>query len=368
MTSPLPVRPTLIPGLPILWRDRHTVQLGLDPTHSTVLDLAHPVLAEVLPLLDGEHTEPALLRKAAQWGIPDPHTRALVHTLRQAGLLLPRDELYPARSSTATRRRLTHEAGHLALHTSGATPAARLRLRHNARITITGAGRIAAPLTVALADSGIGHLHAAIDGVVTPTDLALGILTGADLGSPRRAAIAAAARRAAPDVSTASIAAGQAHLVVHLGLDRPTGLIALGHARRRRPHLLIAVRDATIAVGPLVPPSGGPCLRCVELHRSDRDPDWPELARQLPDHGPEGSSAASLLAATAYACEQILAFVEGDRCGLIGTSTTFGHRGGPYRRRWPGHPRCSCGVGGQPPAKLVGQPTPTGATVTSGCQ
>ena len=33
--------------------------------------------------------------------------------------------------------------------------------------------------------------------------------------------------------------------------------------------------------GPLVTPGRGPCLRCLDLHRCDRDPAWPALLAQL---------------------------------------------------------------------------------------
>jgi nicotinamidase-related amidase len=43
------------------------------------------------------------------------------------------------------------------------------------------------------------------------------------------------------------------------------------------------VRDGTGLVGPLVIPGVTSCLRCADLHRSDRDAAWPALAAQLRD-------------------------------------------------------------------------------------
>ncbi len=47
------------------------------------------------------------------------------------------------------------------------------------------------------------------------------------------------------------------------------------------PHLAVRVRDGTGLVGPLVIPGVTSCLRCADMHRSDRDAAWPVIATQL---------------------------------------------------------------------------------------
>lgn len=51
--------------------------------------------------------------------------------------------------------------------------------------------------------------------------------------------------------------------------------------RRDVPHLPVVFGDAGVTVGPLVEPGAGPCLRCLDLHRTDADPAWPAMAAQL---------------------------------------------------------------------------------------
>src|SRR2546429_1136801 len=84
--GPAVSRPTLLPGLRRLWRDRHAVQLGTDPRRAVVLEFADPRLARVLDLLDGSRTEQAVLRDAATLGITEPAAVALLSTLRDGGL------------------------------------------------------------------------------------------------------------------------------------------------------------------------------------------------------------------------------------------------------------------------------------------
>ena len=70
------------------------------------------------------------------------------------------------------------------------------------------------------------------------------------------------------------------------------------------PHLPVRVRDGTGLVGPLVIPGATSCLRCADLHRSDRDAAWPALAAQLRDT--VGSAdRATLLATAALALNQV---------------------------------------------------------------
>ena len=69
--------------------------------------------------------------------------------------------------------------------------------------------------------------------------------------------------------------------MIQVGADRPASLLAAGYAQRRQAHLLLSLRDGVPVVGPLVRATGTPCLNCLDLHRRDRDPGWPELAAQL---------------------------------------------------------------------------------------
>jgi bacteriocin biosynthesis cyclodehydratase domain-containing protein len=51
--------------------------------------------------------------------------------------------------------------------------------------------------------------------------------------------------------------------------------------RRDIPHLAIVFGDRTATIGPFVEPGDGPCIGCIDRHRTDDDPDWPAMASQL---------------------------------------------------------------------------------------
>ncbi len=347
-------RPILLPGLPRSWRGPHTLQLGSDPARSVLLDLPDPRAADLLDLLDGTRPERAVTSRAATLGIPADETRALLDTLHAAGLLLPAPRLLPAALPDESRSRLTGEATALAL--GGApSPARLLRRRLAARVVISGTGRLGAPIAVALAEAGAGHVHADLPGTVTAAELPGGPLRGADIGTPRRLAVTTALLRAAPVVETHAVRRGAASLVVQLGHDQPAILLAAGHLRRRQPHLAVAVRDGVAVVGPFVPATGAPCLNCVDLHRRDRDPEWPGR----PAGGAEATepcAVATLLAATAYAAAEILTFVDGGTPETTGAAVEITAPGRFRRRTWPPHPACGCGPRPPRPRSRSGVP------------
>jgi bacteriocin biosynthesis cyclodehydratase domain-containing protein len=118
------------------------------------------------------------------------------------------------------------------------------------------------------------------------------------------------------------------------------------------PHLPVRVRDGIGLIGPLVIPGVTSCLRCADLHRSDRDADWPAVAAQL--RGAVGNAdRATLLATAALALNQvhrvISAIGDGHDARTTGPLPTLDttlefdvNAGTTTARRWSRHPRCEC--------------------------
>ncbi|MFC7549464.1 hypothetical protein [Plantactinospora sp. GCM10030261] len=350
------LRPTLLPGLARLWRDRHTLQLGLDPARAILLEVTNPLLVRLLDLLDGTHSERAVLDRAVQLGVPREDGRVLLDRLRAAGLLVGGQALLPTQLPEPVRRRLIGEAVALALH--GADPATNpariLRRRSVARIVITGPGRLAAPVAIAVAQAGVGGITLDLSGRVQPTETPGTGLLPDDTGRQRTEAVADALARTAPGTQVRSARGGRATLVVQVGMDRPAPLVAAGYAQRRQPHLMLELRDGVAVVGPFVPAIGTPCLNCRELHRQDRDPGWPGLAAQLMVPGMQPCATPTLLAATGYAAAEILRHVDGGTPETVGGAAEIPAPGRIRHRAWPPHPRCGCRRGRSGPARSTG--------------
>ena len=119
----------------------------------------------------------------------------------------------------------------------------------------------------------------------------------------------------------------------------------------RVPHMPVRVRDGSGLVGPLVVPGVTSCLRCADLHRSDRDASWPAVAAQLRDTVGT-ADRATVLATAALALNQVDRVIAAVRGGVevnraphppstLDTTLEFDvNTGSTVARRWSRHPGC----------------------------
>lgn len=208
-------------------------------------------------------------------------------------------------------------------------------------MVVSGRGRLGAPIAVALAEAGVGHVHPDLSGVVGPAELTGSPLGPGDVGAPRRVAVEEALLRVAPGTAVHPVRRTPASLVVQLAHDEPPALVAAGHIARRQPHLAAVLRDGVAVIGPLVPATGAPCLNCLDLHRRDRDEGWAGAVGPLLDTAEPGA-VTTLLAATAYATAEVLAFLDGAVPDTLGAAVEISAPGRFRRRTWPPHPDCAC--------------------------
>jgi hypothetical protein len=326
----------------------------------------------MLDLLDGTRAERVVLADTVEHGVAAVDARELLETLREVGLVLAAPSLLPPSLTEDARARLSGEAAALALHqtaelratgpadlaspdrgTVQIKPAQILRRRGAAHVVVAGRGRLGAGIAVALAEAGVGHVHPDQAGAVGRAELAGSPLRAADVGRPLADAVTDAVTRAAPHTQTHPVRRGAATLIIQLGYDQPVALLAASHARRRQPHLPVAIREGAAVIGPFVPRAGAPCLNCVDLHRQERDAGWPQLSAQFAGAAPEPCGVATILAATAYATAEALAFLDGGAPETLGAAVEIAAPGRFRRRTWPPHPRCECGRRTREPSGLL---------------
>jgi bacteriocin biosynthesis cyclodehydratase domain-containing protein len=342
------MRPTLKAGLLPLWRDRDTLQFGVDPRRAVALGGLGPTAA-VISLLDGSRDRDGLIATAGTYGIPPAAVSRVLGLLAEAGVLDDFPAGLHACLPDRVRARLAQELATAALAYGAADGGARILARRRAAfVRVHGAGRTGACAATFLAASGVGHVACADPEPASPADLAPAGLVEADLGFSRQDGAARAVGRAAPDVSTGDDGAVP-DLVI---LTRPV-LPDLTDAlvRDRVPHLLVRADEAIGVIGPLVRPGRSACLRCVDLRKADADPQWPKILAQATFARAQPQACDTVLAAMAatLACAQALALI--DRCfGSSGPATVNGTLevvlpDWQWRRRtWLPHPACWCGA------------------------
>ncbi|NUS53365.1 MAG: ThiF family adenylyltransferase, partial [Streptomycetaceae bacterium] len=107
------MRPRLRPALARLWRDRESLQLGLDPATAVMLTGLDPGTAQVVDRIDGTRTPAELADEAVALGTTPARVRELLRVLADGGLIEdadaarvpPDDPRAPDRASASLLRR-----------------------------------------------------------------------------------------------------------------------------------------------------------------------------------------------------------------------------------------------------------------------
>jgi hypothetical protein len=302
------------PGLRTAWRAPDSLQIGLDPRRGAVLE---GLTADDRGLVD--RLARGLDDAALPGGGPGAErARRLLGLLRSTDLLVAasRGRAQPPPAGPASRRLAPDAAVWGVVHPGDRDGWEVLAARSHRSVQVAGSGRLASALVDLLTAAGVGE--------VTP-------LPAAPEPSPGDAADLVVLVRTA----VADSVAGDRLLAADV------------------PHLSVVVREAGIVVGPLVLPGGAPCLRCLDLHRTDRDPGWPRLLAQLPGRpspGDAGETASSHLGA-GLAALQVLAHLDAAAAGpqarprpaAVGATLEIDLPDGLVARRpWPVHPACGC--------------------------
>jgi hypothetical protein len=333
-------------GMRRLHRAHGTVQFGADPERAVLLTDLDASAQALLAGLDNRS--------------PAPPRTELLARLQRHGLLedaatpCPGWRALPARD----RERLEPDLASMSLVDPGPGGGRRaMSRRFAACVEVRGAGRVGASLANLLAAAGVGEIRVVDDEPTRPADLAPAGLRPAHLNLPRgRAAtprpLALPVRNAArrrlprPRVSRAEDhrVRGVAPDLVVLAADDGVPPAATDLWPAGVPHLVAGVREAAGIIGPLVLPTASSCLRCHDLIRADRDPDWPTLAAQLAL--PVSVVACDVVLATAvasHAALQVLSFLDtGSASTVDGTLHVAMPDGAVRRRSWHVHPACGC--------------------------
>jgi hypothetical protein len=332
------MRPALKPGLLAVWRNRDTVQIGIDPRRAVALTGMRGA-AVLLGLLDGSRDHGQILAAASEAGISAEAADRVITLLAVGGALHDFPVTAYRAMPQSLRTRLAPELATAALAHGDADGGARiLARRQGACVRVEGMSRVGLCLASFLTASGIGMVISAGRPPSAPPPAGPAALTGAPppAGSPPLAGMAgpAATSRRADLVILADIYRRELPEIL-----RRAGV----------PHLAAAASEAIGVVGPLVLPGRTACLRCLDLTRAERDPAWPLILAQLTGGGGADPPACDTVLAAAVATQaaaQVLAFVDRPASASAVTNGTLELVLPDWqwrRRSWAQHDRCGCG-------------------------
>jgi hypothetical protein len=362
------MRPALKPGLLPVWRDRDTLQIGIDPRRAIALTGMRSAAA-VLSLLDGSRDRGQVIAAAADHGIQADAADRVITLLTAAGTLCD----FPA-STIATvpdeaRARLAAELATASLaHGDGDGGARVLVRRQGAVIRVHGTGQVGSGIASLLTASGVGRVVSVGPAAARPPAPAAEpdewppprtVLGGTSRQAPGETSRETPGRtsRRAPGRTSRRAPGGTPPTTLSRGGKLPDLAVLAGNhdleiasalVRERVPHLAASAGEAIGVVGPLVVPGQSACLRCLDLARTDRDPAWPLILAQLAGQQPDPIACDALLAAAvaAQASAQALAFIDRPAeagAALNGTLELVLPAWQWRRRTWPPHRDCDCG-------------------------
>ncbi|WP_255371862.1 ThiF family adenylyltransferase [Cellulosimicrobium sp. CUA-896] len=361
----MPGRRVLRPSTPVLRRAPGEVQYGTDPRWAVRLVGLDAAEEAWLRTVSGP------VRAASEHpAVPAERRARLVQVLEDALLLVPAP---PRRATTTAPGGGEADLGVLAaLRPDGAGHRV-LAARARSAVAVVGLGRLGATLATTLATAGVGSVGLHDPSPVLVTDVGLGAYRVRDVGAPRETALARAIDEISPDVRTGAAAASARR--AGAAAEPPDVVVVVEHhaadpARVRElvgdgvAHLSVVVREADVVVGPFVRPGLDPCLTCVDLHRADVDPCWPQVARQLRElAAPQHEESVLAGAAASLAAAQVLAALDGTvprttaACLEIPAPDAV-----PRLRGTSRHPRCGCAG----PASAAPDGTPLAARTSGG--
>jgi hypothetical protein len=345
------VRPALKSGLLPVWRDRDTVQVGIDPRRAVALTGMRQA-GYMISLLDGSRDRAQVIAAASERGIPAQTAERVIALLAAGGAL----DDFPASTLRAlpqpVRARLAAELATASLARGDGDGGARsLARRHAAEVHIYGPSRTGPAIAGILATSGVGLVTRPDDDHPPGRgagDASSVHVSGRPDAGTGRAETARASRRQTrsgrpPASGTMTVLPDLAIVTGHQAPALPSSLMA-----DRVPHLAASASEAIGVVGPLVLPGRTACLRCLDHTRADKDPAWPlilaQLAARQPD--PPACDAALVAAVAAQASARALAFIDKAPAAdaVINGTLELVLPAWQWRRRtWRPHEACACG-------------------------
>jgi bacteriocin biosynthesis cyclodehydratase domain-containing protein len=309
------MRPALKSGLMPVWRDRDTLQIGIDPRRAIALSGMRQA-GFVIGLLDGSRERDQVVAAATAHGISVQATERILTLLAAGGAL----DDFPAGTwrsiPSAHRARLAPELATTSLaHRDGDGGARTLARRRAAVVRVEGDQRIGRPVSRILSAAGVGRVE----------------FVRQMLPQPDR-----------PDQADQ---ADVADLVILAGRQPLSRLAQL--ARERVPHLAVAAGEAIGVVGPMVVPKRTACLLCMDYVRAGNDSAWPLILAQLGRRRPDPPACDAVLAAAvaAQAAAQALVAIAQNPLSSAAVNGTLELVLPDWkwrRRTWGPHPACPC--------------------------
>ena len=324
----------LRPGLSLAWRSDDALQLGVDDPNPVVLNGLPAQCRAALALMDGTNTSDAILARLSTTG-PTDGIGELIDRLMTVGALVDGGR-WPGGASVAVAARDQLLPDLMAR--APLDPDVWWESLARTHVTVVGASRLGAIIACALSSAGVGRVTVDDSRPVTAADVALGGFQRSDVGQRRSELLTSHA-----DLQTmqSAVQPNRQISVVTDAVDIDAN--ARAFTAQQSPFLIASCRERVGWVGPLVVPGVTACHFCVQLHRRDHDPAWPQVWRQRTwEATPVALASAAAITghiAAAHVVEWTCGAPVPSMRGVVEVDSEFGMAA---FHPTPPHPECGC--------------------------
>ena len=313
----------------------------------------------ILKYLDGNHelddisAASGLTRSRVEWLVNELHRAHLVDT-RESAIVINDRQMSKVKARALRSKRSVPDEIFLQLQKKMAPELSLLTWRDGVddggvemlssrqqwEVEVSGLSRVLPSLLAILRSSGITQSHPyttqrAHHNSVDVDDLAAGIFDISDIGGQYFA-------RLHEKLKNYSLfgtgGEGENSPFLHIHFGTPSLEQSAQWLQRGEGYLVIREPEAGgIVIGPLVLPTGTPCLRCAELSAQDRGDVIDALTGyDIP--------VAQLHLVAGFVADQVLRFIDTGHCEVLGAEIflDFLHPLSHLRREIVRHPRCGC--------------------------
>ncbi len=292
-------------GVHILWRNKHEIQIGIDPTKSLIVDAQ--IGKRILELCDGTRTMQNVIDEMTQVASGRETICNLLNLLSNQGLLVGQEDFQSSEISIKKNAVLHNSDARFLAQRDLSHPATNFTNRLSADIHIYGGGRLGMTIALLLATGGFQKIFVKDEQLITASDLSAWGASRIDIGMRRdKVAMQLIERvQAGATQRTGSNQNSQAHRLKILAPDCVADYPWISPDQSDScltsdtPHIFATLAGSKSMKSSIIQPGINGCIRCMHSYLTDRDPAWPIVCAQLIGRTSADVSPTGLVMSTA---------------------------------------------------------------------
>lgn len=299
--------PKLGHGVRLYERSQSQIQIGINPSSALIVDRKVGLI--IGRMLTGAHSTSEICKQLVAAGHDSISSENFLAQLVALGLVEPGPI-----AATHDHQNPVTEIQRLNLDRETTGDLDQINQRIGCEISIRGAGRLGTTVCLMLASSGFPNITVHDPTLVSESDLTPWGASRIDIGIRRDLVVKNLIERMIRGASAHKNSLRfRSHQKIEVLLpdqraDFPwiSATSADQFIATDTAHLFAATTTSVSLISSVITPGTTPCLRCLHLHRSDQDPQWPIIDLQVSQNPALDSAGISLIMKTAIEVTRLI--------------------------------------------------------------